>query len=290
VSRIAVVVPTFNRANFLPSTLEGVQGQSRTDWELLLVNDGSGDPAVKPAQAAANRDMRIHVFSQAHAGIAAARNGGIGKIPASAEYVAFLDDDDVWEPNALAKLAAAIDADPEAVGAYGLARIIDSLGRERPNKLIDSLQTERKGVQGGRLINWPRDAPTTFSVMVYASVIMTPGAALIRRSALDRAGLFREPAADWDMWLRLTMQGHLVFVPEVVINYRLHPGNESRDILRKTRRKLIVHWRLMLSRGLTRAQRRTAWLGFVYYYADVRRLARTFRRLIARLVGTQDGT
>lgn len=288
-TNIAVVTPTFERANYLPSTILGVQAQSRPDWQLLVVNDGSSYVAAE-ATLAASRDSRIQILSQGHSGIAAARNLGIATIPPTVEYVAFLDDDDVWEPNALQELAAAIEDDPDAVGAYGLARVIDARGDQLPNHLLVRLQSERRGLRGGRLVDWPKDAPVTFEVMAYGNVITTPGAVLIRRSALDRAGLFREPAADWDMWLRLTLQGHLVFVPEVVINYRVHPGNESRDILRRTRRKLIVHWRLLWSRGLTRAQRRTAWLGFVYYYTDMSRLARTLRRLALRALRAEDRT
>jgi glycosyltransferase involved in cell wall biosynthesis len=284
---VAIVIPTFNREHLLPITIAAVQAQTLADWRLVLVDDGSADRTVAVAQQAAVRDPRIRVITQSHGGIAAARNRGIESLD-SAELVVFLDDDDVWEPQALEKLASAIEADREAVGAYGLARVIDAQGRERPNDLFFRVQASRRGVRHGWLVDWPRNAPATFGVMAYGNVIATPGVVLIRRSALDRAGLFREPAADWAMWLRLTMQGHLVFVPEVVINYRVHPGNESRDILRSTRRKFTVHWRLLWSRGLTSSQRRTAWLGFVYYYTDLTRLARTLRRLAVRLVRAED--
>jgi glycosyltransferase involved in cell wall biosynthesis len=275
---IAVVIPTFNREQLLQLTIAAVQAQTLADWILLLVDDGSTDGTVAVAQREANRDQRIHVITQTHAGIAAGRNRGIESL-AREDLVVFLDDDDLWEPDALHRLAAAIERDPKAVGAYGLARRIDHRGRELPSDGLDERQLRRRAIQGRRLVILSTDAPTTFESMAFGNVIMTPGTVLIRRSALEHAGRFREPAADWDMWLRLTMQGDLVFVPEVVIGYRSHPGNESHSILRNTKRKFIVHWRLLWSRDLTAAQRRTAWLGFLYYYADLSRLGRTLRRL-----------
>jgi glycosyltransferase involved in cell wall biosynthesis len=279
---VAIIIPTINREQLLPITIAAVQAQTLTDWKLVVVDDGSTDRTVAVAQQAAVRDPRIRVITQSHGGIAAARNRGIEHLD-SAEFVIFLDDDDPWEPDTLQKLSRALDRDPNAVGAYGLARMIDVNGREVRNDALAARQTRRRGIRGRELIEWPAGDPTTFAVMAFGNVIMTPGTVLIRRSALVRAGRFREPAADWNMWLRLTMQGDLVFVPEIVIGYRSHPGNESRSILRNSRRKFIVHWRLLWSPDLTAAQRRTAWLGFLYYYSDLSRLGRTLRRLLARL-------
>ncbi len=278
---IAVIIPTFERASYLVSAVQGVRDQSRKDWELVIVDDGSAATAGPRPDLPAG-DPRIQLIRQHHAGIAAARNTGLASIDAAVEYVAFLDDDDVWDPLALETLVSALEGHPQAVGAYGMARMIDDQGRDVPNLQAFKRQTVRRGVRLGRIVDWPKGAPTTFGVLAYGNVITTPGQVLIRRSALDRAGPFREPAADWDMWLRLTLHGDLVFVPEVIINYRVHLGNESRDVLKSTRRKLIVHWRLLWAPGLSRAQRRTARLGFLYYYAGPARLARTVRRLAGR--------
>lgn len=278
---IAIVIPTFNRGPLLQLTIAAVQKQTVSDWELVVVDDDSTDETVALVTRMSESDSRIRVLTQPHAGIAAARNRGLEDIGV-ADLVSFLDDDDLWEADALQRLSAAIELNRGAVGAYGLARRIDQHGRQVPSDGLARRQLERRAVHGRRLVTLPTDAPTTFAVMAFGNVIMTPGTVLVRRSALDRAGRFREPAADWDMWLRLTRQGDLVFVPEVVIGYRTHPGNESHDILRNTKRKFIVHWRLLWSPDLTLAQRRTAWLGFLYYYSDLSRLGRTLRRL-ARL-------
>ncbi len=279
---IAIVVPTYNREQLLPLTIAAIQAQTLRDWKLVLVDDGSADGTVAVGRAAGVQDPRIRVVTQAHGGIAAARNCGIEHLE-NADFVIFLDDDDLWEPDTLERLAQALDRDPRAVGAYGVARMIDVQGREVRNDALAARQLVRRGIRGRELVTWPVGEPTTFGVMAFGNVIMTPGTVLIRRSSLAHAGRFREPAADWNMWLRLTMQGDLLFLPEIVIGYRNHPGNESRSILRNSRRKLIVHWRLLWSSDLTREQRHTARWGFLYYYSDLSRTARTIRRLVARL-------
>ena len=279
---IAIVIPTRDRGPFLQLTIGAVQDQTHQDWRLVVVDDGSTDDTVALVDRIAQSDQRVRIVAQPHAGIAATRNRGLQEI-GSAELVTFLDDDDLWYPDCLQRLIGVLDANPGSVGAYGLAQRIDERGRDLPSNEFAERQMERKAIQGIRLVRLAVDAPTTFEVMAFGNVIMTPGTVLIRRSALDRAGAFREPAADYDMWLRLTMQGDLAFLPQVVIGYRSHPGNESHNVLRNSRRKFVVHWRLLTAPNLTTAQRLTAWVGFLYYYLDVSRLARTLRRLVARL-------
>lgn len=279
---VAIVVPTFNRERLLELTIAAVQRQTSSDWTLIVVDDESTDETASLVKRLSKSDPRIRLVSQSHAGIAAARNRGLEALGDS-DLVCFLDDDDLWEPDALQRLTSAIEGNPDAVGAYGLARRVGVDGEELPNDSLAERQLERKAVHGRRLITLPRGAPTAFEVMAFSNVIMTPGTVLIRRGALERAGRFREPAADWDMWLRLTMQGDLVFVPEFVIGYRAHPGNESQNILRNARRKLVVHWRLLWSAELARAQRWTAWWGFLHYYSDLARLRRSLRRISERV-------
>ena len=277
---LAVIVPTFNRSAFLKETIAAVQRQTWTDWQMIVVDDGSSDDTVEVVRAATAGDRRIQLVGQEHRGIAAARNRGMSALP-PVDFVTFLDDDDIWDHDALERLVEALGRHPEAVGVYGLARRLES-GRSVARDALEERQLHRVAVEGGKMRVLPTHEPTTFEVMAFASVIMTPGCAVVRSSALHRAGAFREPAADWDMWLRLTIQGPLVLLPEPVISYRSHPRNESTNILRNSRRKLIVHWRLLWSPVLTSAQRRTAWFAFVHYYGDLSRLARTFARIVRR--------
>jgi glycosyltransferase involved in cell wall biosynthesis len=281
--RIGFVIASFAREKLLALAIESIRRQSVTDWQLVVVDDGSSDGSLAVAERFAAQDSRIRALSQSNAGSAAARNRGLAALARSVAFVTFLDDDDVLEPGMLASLLPTLQEKPAAVGAYGLARMIDERGVEVRAETFMRRQIERRGVRGGRVARWRSDAPTTFDVLAFVNVIPAPGQVLIRRAALEKAGPFRAPADDWELYLRLTRYGELAFVPDVVLGYRWHAGNVSRNQLKMSRAKLIVSWRLLWMSGLTAAERRTAWLSFIYYYADLGRVARNARRVASRI-------
>ena len=94
--KVSIVTPVYNGEKFLSETIESVLAQTYEDWEMLIINDGSGDRSVEIAQSYADKDPRIKIFSQKNAGSAAARNNGIRR--ATGRYIALLDADDLWEP------------------------------------------------------------------------------------------------------------------------------------------------------------------------------------------------
>ena len=102
----SIVVPTYNRAGFIPATIKSVANQSFTSWELLIVDDGSTDDTA--AVVAARPDPRLHYLPKTNAERGAARNYGLAR--AQGEYVLFLDSDDRLHPNHLITLHAGIRA------------------------------------------------------------------------------------------------------------------------------------------------------------------------------------
>lgn len=93
---VSIITPLYNGERFLSQTIESVLKQTYTDWEMLIVNDGSTDQSESIARSYAEHDNRIKVYSQPNAGSAAARNNGIRR--AKGRYIALLDADDLWEP------------------------------------------------------------------------------------------------------------------------------------------------------------------------------------------------
>jgi glycosyltransferase involved in cell wall biosynthesis len=277
---INIIVPAFNGSRFLGMTLESVLSQTLGDFELILVDDGSTDSTRQMAQAYAARDARVRVISQENRGVAAARNRGLAESDSRAPYVLFLDQDDLLEPDALARLVDAAEADPASVGAHGRIAVIGA-GSERPEEAdeFERIARERPIVTTDGLIGaLPPDAPTTLESAAVYNPLRTPGVALLKRSALETAGGFdaaTEPADDWDLWLRLTRIGHLTFVDAVTLRYRLHGANASkiqaRQMLaaeRRVRRKALADpayaqaQRVALLRGhqaLYRQQARAKW-------------------------------
>ena len=107
---ISVVVPTHG-GRFLAATVASVRAQTLPDWELVIVDDGSRDGTADVAAGLAAADARIRVVTHAHSrGIAAARNTGLVATTRTSRYVAFLDHDDLWTPDTLAVLRAALHA------------------------------------------------------------------------------------------------------------------------------------------------------------------------------------
>lgn len=229
--KISIVIPVYNAACHLTETLDSVLAQTFSEWELILVDDGSTDDSAELCERFVERDARIRLVRQANGGVVVARNRGIAETDADSEFVILIDHDDLWETNALQVLHETLMARPDAVAAQGLNSYIDACGNSTTGLTGGVLGPERQGILNNRLAAWPSDAPTTFSVLAYANHILTPGQVLIRRSALRAVGPFDpvcRPADDWDIWLRLSRLGDIAFVNRVVLRYRVHEGNASR--------------------------------------------------------------
>ena len=210
---VSVVLATRNQARWLADTIASVQAQTVSDWELVIVDDGSTDDT--PAVAARfGGDHRIRYLRGAHRERAVARNWGVAT--ATAPLLAFLDGDDRWHPRKLAAQRAALTAAPAAPLCYTVARFVDPQGRFlghcKPSRL------ERGDV---------------FAALARANFLIL-SSVVVRRAAFERAGGFDEGLAplgceDWDLWLRLALQGPVVAVPEPLTDYRVHGANTARE-------------------------------------------------------------
>jgi glycosyltransferase involved in cell wall biosynthesis len=208
---VSVVLATRDQAGWLPATLASVGAQTFKDWELVVVDDGSADD-TGAVVARARADARVRYLRVPHVERARARNAGLAA--AAGDLIAFLDGDDLWEPEKLARQVAALDAAPEAALCYTLARYVDEADRPLP--------VRRPPVAiGGRVF----PALVAANLMILASV-------MVRRSALDATGGFDETlpvlgCEDWDLWLRIARRHPVVCVDAELTRYRRHPGNTA---------------------------------------------------------------
>jgi glycosyltransferase involved in cell wall biosynthesis len=227
---VSVVVPAYNRERFVGATIESVVDQTFDDWELIVFDDGSTDGTLEVARSYAERDQRIAVARGSNGGVATARNRGFALTAPTAQYVAFLDSDDLWEPDALQALVEMLDAHPEYVGAHGLARCVDHEGRFVVGDDLEGQLRSRRGFRDGQLIQLDRDEPTTFSAFVYFNWVVTPGTQLIRREIVADLGGFdpvTDPADDADLIVRLSRHGDLGYIDRPVLRWRRHPETLS---------------------------------------------------------------
>ncbi len=263
--KVSVIIPAYNAQKYLPLTLDSVLRQTFPDWQMVIVDDGSRDATGAIADAYAARDSRIQSVHQENHGLSAARNRGFALSPPQAEAVIFLDADDLWEPDLLSALLAALEAQPACVGAYAVARYIDGEGRAcRPGFLEDWVRARRR-VQGRRAVACRPEEPTAFASLAVRQYVATAGTLLLRRTALEAAGPFDEAlngCEDYDMWLRLTRFGAFAFVDRVLFGYRLHAGSLSDDRRAMHRTERDVRRKQIGSPENTPQQKRTLVAGF----------------------------
>jgi glycosyltransferase involved in cell wall biosynthesis len=201
----AVVIAAYNHARFLPEAIASVLGQTATPAEVLVVDDGSTD---ETASVVARYAPRVAYRRQDNAGARAARNAGLDAT--SAPWVAFLDADDWWEPDALRLLLAAFD---ETTGIAAPAYLpVDAEGRR-----TGALWIKRT----------PGPFMTTEGLLTRDADV--PGC-VYRRAVFDRCGRFDATlrvAGDYEMFLRASTRFRIRFVPEAVLHKRAHGGNIS---------------------------------------------------------------
>jgi len=251
-ANISVVIPAYNSERFIGQTLQSICDQTVKDWECVVVDDGSTDSTPQVIREMARKDDRIRLIEQTNAGPAAARNTGMASISAGSRFIAFMDHDDVWLPDALAVLRDALEAHPESVAAHGLADTIDENGQpidhERSDGGFLNFGRQRVVCENGRLVPWDISRPTTFESLYPVSRLFPLGLVLIRHEVVREVGGFDTTywqTEDWDMWLRLARKGEFHFINRVVLHYRRHDDNQSSDMTanaREVRRLLCKHY------------------------------------------------
>ena len=208
--KVTVVIPAYNAMTYLPETLDSVLQQTFTDFEVLVINDGSTD-AIESWFATINDD-RVRLISQANQGLPGARNTGIKE--AQGEYIAFIDADDLWEATKLEKQVQCLDTKPEVGLVYAWTLLIDQQGNSTGT--VTAAQVE------GNV--WEK--------LLLGDVVGSGSAAIVRRSCFDQVGLFDPELTsieDCDMWVRIAVHYPFAVIKEVLIYYRQHPSGMSRN-------------------------------------------------------------
>jgi glycosyltransferase involved in cell wall biosynthesis len=208
--RTAVIIPVFNGAATVAAATQSAFAQERAGAvEVIVVNDGSTD---RTGEVLKSFGGRIKTVSQANRGLAAARNVGADAADA-ADYLAFLDADDLWLPDKLRLIVAELARNHGAVLAYSNVLTMDRQGQGLSDSLIKRPQAHAPSLAELLRGWWP----------------ILPSSVVVRRDAFERCGRFCEEfrgAAgheDVDCWLRLRELGEFVYLDRALVRYRVDP-------------------------------------------------------------------
>lgn len=205
-----IIMPLYNKAPYVRKAVESIVGQTYTDWDLWIVDDGGTDGGGEIVKALG--DSRIHYHRQENAGVGAARNKGIalsGETDIKSPYVTFLDADDWWEPTFLEEMAELIVRHPDA-GIYGTGYYIVKNKRKKVAPVgVDEGFTEGE-------INYCR---------VYAKTLCMPlwtGAVCMPRNVFEEQGGFPtgiKLGEDFLLWIHTALKHKVVFLNKPLSNY-----------------------------------------------------------------------
>lgn len=194
---ISVIIPTYNRRDFLKEAIRSVLEQSFRDFELIVVDDGSKDGTHEMIQREFS-GLLTYLY-QENQGVSRARNRGLQV--AQGEFVAFLDSDDLWLPRKLERQVAFMQSNPDAQICY----------------------TDEIWIRRGVRVN-PKKKHAKYSGWIYPRClplcIISPSSALMRRELLEQVGGFDEGmpvCEDYDLWLRISARYPVHFLPEKLI-------------------------------------------------------------------------
>ncbi|PSB10599.1 glycosyl transferase family A [Pleurocapsa sp. CCALA 161] len=210
---ISVVIPTYNSETTIQETIESVQKQTFSDFEIIVIDDGSQDGTIELVKSLVKLEPRLKIFCYENAGVAVARNRGIEL--AQGEFISLLDADDLWTPDKLELQLKALKDHPQAGVAYSWTNPIDEQGK------ILFLGTR------------PIWEGNVYGKLLQTNFLSNGSNILVRREAIESICGFPTDfpvASDWDFYLKLAFKCSFVVVPQYQILYRQRSNSMSSNI------------------------------------------------------------
>lgn len=241
--KVSVVIPAYNVAPYIGETLRSVFAQTLTDYEVIVVNDGSPDTKQFELELQPFIDRLCYV-KQENLGASAARNEGLRS--AQGEFIAFLDADDLWLPSYL-------EEQINFISEHGCDLVCAD------SKILGDPARADKSFMDALMEFAPAIGRVTFLGLVSAEQCLITSGIVVRRQLVFDVGLFDEAlrnAQDFDLWLRLAQHGaHLMYRRQALLCYRHRSDSLTGDVINSHARELRVLGKVERSYNLTPAQR-----------------------------------
>lgn len=230
--KVSVVIPTYNNAHYIRAALDSVLAQSMSDYEVIVIDDGSTD-GTREIIEAYGKGVRYHW--QENGGLAVARNTGLRL--ATGQMLTYLDADDIWEPANLEVKTAVLDQHQDVGGVFSEFSIFDDEGPRQPRGTrqmfpffdrtglsLSDVLTERRSaaLPDGRTVDLL--AGHVFDWLFWGNFIL-PTSMVFRVEPARETGTFRpelRTQQDYEYWLRFTRRVPLAHVDQPLVRYRRH--------------------------------------------------------------------
>ena len=252
-SKISIIIPTYNSEKTIEETITSLQQQSFTDYEIIVIDDGSQDNTIKVVKSIV--EPRLQLFSYENGGVATARNRGIAH--ATGEFIAFLDADDLWSPDKLALQIEALYQNPEAKVVYSWTNYIDEQGKP----LFSGTRYFYRG--------------NVYQQLLQTNFLTNASNILVHRDVLDLVPGFDPKlayTADWDFYLRLAKNFNFVVVPKFQIYYRQSVNSMSTKIEQLKKESLLLLDRVYQTATIKLKRQKNRSYSILYLYcADLYR-------------------
>ena len=242
---VSIIIPTYNRAHLIESTLESVAAQTFCNYEVLVIDDGSRDNTEEIMRSWCLKDSRIRYVKQANGGVSVARNHGLRL--AQGEFIAFLDSDDLWHPWKLELQVQVMRAQPHIGMQWTNMDTIDEQGQPLTTRYLRTMYSTYEGhgpefpfpssstlkeIPGLATADLPAAVPSDTVIrtgrilreMVFGNLVHT-STVLIRKSVADRVGPFdeamRRAGEDYDYHLRTCSLAEVAYLDLSSMEYRV---------------------------------------------------------------------
>lgn len=217
--KVSVVIATYNRAHFIRAAIDSVLAQTFSDYEIVVVDDGSTDTTQEVVKSYGNK---VRYYYQRNQGKATAQNYAVAQ--AKGEYIALLDDDDVWFPNKLEIQMKVLEQDPDLGFVCSESQLTDEKGQ-----LIRHWQKKQTSKE-------------TFESL-YEENFIQHSTVVVRKRFLDMVGgldTALKTTEDYDLWLRLAKVCKFKYIPMPLVEYRQHPASKHLNTAQKLKDRVRV--------------------------------------------------
>jgi glycosyltransferase involved in cell wall biosynthesis len=232
---VSIIMPTFNRLEFLKPALDSVFSQTFEDWELIIADDGSSEPTRAYLRTLQDHP-RVRVILLPHTGKPSVVSN-MALREARGEYVAFLDSDDVWLPKKLETQIASLRRHPERGWSYTQFALIDSAGIR-----TDPARTRK----------WPTPTGWILEKLLEEETVIAQPSVVVSRQLLLQLGAFDEELVmcyDDELWFRLAARTEIDGIDEPLTLVRRHGQHSGSDIIAWRDRRRVFEKALQVRRG-----------------------------------------